>query len=102
MAMVAAVLFAGSWWINAAFSPPGWACDVRVTGFDGWPARSTSLEAVLATTQNPPEGAVVHDPERVSDDYFVRQYLLDGEIVQEVSATRTEDGEWGVDSVTTC
>jgi hypothetical protein len=101
VAVVSAVLVVGSWWINAAFtSPGGWACDTRTTGFDGWPTRSTSLEGVLATV-DPPEGAVMHDPERVSDDYVVQQYVVDGEVVQEVQASRT-DGRWGIDSVSSC
>lgn len=116
VAMVGALLVVGSWWINAAVAPPGWACDRRVTGFDGWPARSTSLEEVLAAV-DPREGGVMHTPERVSndyvvrqhlldgevsDDYIVRQYLLDGEIVQEVQAYRNEEGQWGIESVTSC
>jgi hypothetical protein len=100
VALVAVVLVVGSWGINAAFSSPGWACNGRTTGFDGWPARSTALEDVLATV-DPPDSAVVHHPERVSDDFYVRQYLVNGEIVQEVRASR-DDGQWGIDSVTSC
>ena len=93
------VLVIGSWWINAAFASPGWACDTRSTGYDMWPTQSASLAEVLAST-HPPEGAATHDSER-GDDYIVRQYLLDDEIVQQVDAQRAQ-GQWSVGSVTSC
>lgn len=99
--VVALLLVAGSWGINAAFtSAEGWACDRRTTGFDGWPTPFPSLDEAL-TSVAPPAGAVAQDPQRVSDDHAVQQSLRDGEIVQEVQATRT-DGQWGIDSVSSC
>lgn len=100
MGMVGAILIVCSWWINALYAPPGWACDERTTGFDMWSIRSTSLDEVLATVA-PPEGAVMRDPERGSAHYAVRQYLLDGEIVQEVKAMRGR-GQWAIDSISSC
>ena len=93
------VLVIGSWWINAQFASPGWACDRQSTGYDMWPTESSSLAEVLAST-HPPEGAATHDTER-GDDYVVRQYLLDGGIVQQVVAQRAQ-GQWRVGSVTSC
>lgn len=99
-ALAVGVLVGGSWWINAAWSSPGWACDTRTTGSDMWQTRSTSLNDVLSTVE-PPDGATRRDPDPDSTGHAVRQYLIDGEIAQEVNASRA-DGFWGIDSVTSC